>query len=61
MNIVAKTLQIVATLTSESTSTFGFYDPKMPKKLVKTEKDKQQVRHNVQIFCRKYCIPIDKK
>lgn len=31
MNIVAKTLQIVATLTSESTSTFGFYDPKMPK------------------------------
>lgn len=41
MNLVAKLLIIVANLTSESTSLLGFYEPKMPKRLVRPEKEKQ--------------------
>lgn len=46
MNLVAKALRIVADLASESTSTFGFYEPKMPKKLVKRKKKTERKRSN---------------
>jgi len=46
MNLVAKALRIVANLSSESTSTFGFYEPKMPKKLIKTKKEMKKKRSN---------------
>ena len=42
MNLVEKVLSIVANLASESTSSLGFYEPKMPKELIKTEKEKQE-------------------
>ncbi|MBD5134743.1 MAG: cyclic lactone autoinducer peptide [Lachnospiraceae bacterium] len=41
MKLVKKVLNVVANLTSESTSGIGFYEPKMPKELVKPEKEKQ--------------------
>lgn len=41
MNLVKKVICLVANITSESTSGIGFYEPKMPKKLIKPEKEKQ--------------------
>lgn len=40
MKVVKKVISAVANLASESTSGIGFYEPKMPKELVKPEKKK---------------------
>ncbi len=41
MNVIEVVLSTVANLTSETTSWIGFYEPKAPKKLVKSEKAKK--------------------
>ena len=41
MNLLETVLNIVANLASESTSCIGFYEPKMPQQLMKTEKEKK--------------------
>ena len=38
MNLVEKILSIVANLTIETTSFIGYYEPKVPQKLIKEEK-----------------------
>ncbi len=38
MNLLESILSAVATLTSETTSLVGFYEPKIPQKLIKPEK-----------------------
>jgi cyclic lactone autoinducer peptide len=39
MNLLDTILSTVAGLTSESTSWVGFYEPKVPEGLIKTEKE----------------------
>ncbi|MFQ9514242.1 MAG: cyclic lactone autoinducer peptide [Eubacterium sp.] len=39
-NFVEKVLRTVALATSETSSWIGFYEPKMPEKLIKAEKKK---------------------
>lgn len=41
MNILETVLSVVANLTSESTSCIGFYEPEVPQKLVKPEKEEK--------------------
>ena len=41
MNFMETVLNIVANLASESTSCIGFYEPKIPQKLIKPEKEEK--------------------
>ena len=59
MNFMETVLNIVANLASESTSCIGFYEPKVPQKLIKQKKKKSRRGINVQIFCREYRIHFD--
>ena len=38
MNFIEKVLSTIASLTVETTSLIGYYEPKIPKELVKSEK-----------------------
>lgn len=41
MNFLESVLSVVATLTCETTSWVGFYEPKVPQKLIKSEKEEK--------------------
>ena len=41
MNFVEKVLSVVANFVSESTSLIGYYEPKVPQKLIKPEKEEK--------------------
>ena len=43
MNLVENVLNVVANVASESTSWVGFYEPQVPEKLVKPEKEEKTV------------------
>ncbi|MBE5927775.1 MAG: cyclic lactone autoinducer peptide [Lachnospiraceae bacterium] len=40
-SIIEKTIRVVAKASGETSSWFAFYEPKLPEKLIKKDKDKE--------------------